>query len=51
MNQQLSNLIKLLKTTINLVTDRDIDNMKDLEAFYETEIKEMHQNLEDYLSV
>ena len=36
---------------INLVTDRDIDNMKDLEAFYETEIKEMPQNLEDYLSV
>ena len=36
---------------INLVTDRDIDYMKDLEAFYETEIKEMPNNLEDYLSV
>ena len=36
---------------INLVTDRDMDYMKDLEAFYETEIKEMPNNLEDYLSV
>ena len=36
---------------INLVTDRDISHMKDIEEFYETEIVEMPQNLEDYLSV
>ncbi len=36
---------------INLVTDRDISYMKEIEEFYDTEIKEMPQNLEDYLSV
>jgi len=36
---------------INLVTDRDISYMKELEDFYETKIVEMPQNLEDYLSV
>ena len=36
---------------INLVTDRDINYMKDIESFYDTEIVEMPQNLEDYLSV
>ena len=36
---------------INLVTDRDISYMKELEDFYETKIIEMPQNLEDYLSV
>ena len=37
--------------SINLVTDRDVSYMKEIEGFYETEIKEMPQNLEDYLSV
>jgi len=37
--------------SINLVTDRDINYMKDIESFYDTEIVEMPQNLEDYLSV
>ena len=36
---------------INLVTDRDISYMKEIEDFYETKIIEMPQNLEDYLSV
>ena len=36
---------------INLVTDRDIDHMKEIESFYETKIVEMPQNLEDYLNV
>jgi translation initiation factor 4A len=37
--------------SINLVTDRDMDYMKEIESFYDTEIKEMPQNLGDYLSV
>lgn len=36
---------------INLVTDRDMNSMKEIESFYDTEIVEMPQNLEDYLSV
>ena len=36
---------------INLVTDRDMNYMKEIESFYDTEIVEMPQNLEDYLSV
>ena len=36
---------------INLVTDRDIDHMKEIESFYETKIVEMPKNLEDYLNV
>jgi translation initiation factor 4A len=36
---------------INLVTDRDMNYMKEIEEFYDTEIVEMPQNLEDYLSV
>ena len=36
---------------INLVTDRDMQHMRDIEGFYETKIVEMPQNLEDYLSV
>ena len=36
---------------INLVTDRDISYMKEIEDFYETKIVEMPQNIEDYLSV
>jgi translation initiation factor 4A len=36
---------------INLVTDRDMAHMKEIEEFYETQIVEMPQNLEDYLSV
>ncbi len=37
--------------SINLVTDRDISYMQDIESFYDTKIVEMPQNLEDYLSV
>jgi translation initiation factor 4A len=36
---------------INLVTDRDMPHMREIEEFYETKIVEMPQNLEDYLSV
>lgn len=36
---------------INLVTDRDIYYMKEIESFYDTQIDEMPQNIEDYLSV
>ena len=36
--------------SINLVTDRDIHYMKEIEEFYETKITEMPQNLEDYLN-
>ena len=36
---------------INLVTDRDMHHMREIETFYETKIVEMPQNLEDYLSV
>ena len=36
---------------INLVTDRDINYMKEIEGFYDTQIDEMPQNIEDYLSV
>lgn len=37
--------------SINLVSDRDMNYMKEIEQFYDTTIKEMPQNLEDYLSV
>ena len=37
--------------SINLVTDRDMHYMKEIEEFYETKMDEMPQNLEDYLSV
>ena len=36
---------------INLVTERDMEHLKEIEKFYDTEIVEMPQNLEDYLSV
>ena len=36
---------------INLVTDRDMNYMKEIEGFYDTKIDEMPQNIEDYLSV
>ena len=36
---------------INLVTDRDMPHMKDIELFYDTKIDEMPQNIEEYLSV
>ena len=36
---------------INLITDRDISMMTDIESFYETKIVEMPQNINDYLSV
>ena len=37
--------------SINLVTDRDLPYMKEIEEFYDTEIKEMPNNISDYLSV
>jgi translation initiation factor 4A len=37
--------------SINLVTDRDLEYMKEIESFYDTEVKEMPQNIADYLSV
>ena len=36
---------------INLVTERDMQHMKDIELFYDTKIYEMPQNIEEYLSV
>ena len=35
---------------INLVTDRDIPYMKEIEAFYDTKIEEMPNNIGDYLN-
>lgn len=35
---------------INFITDEDKQHMQDIEKFYNTEIKEMPQNLEDYLN-
>jgi translation initiation factor 4A len=37
--------------SINLVTDRDIRYMEEIETFYDTKICEMPQNIQDYLSV
>ena len=36
---------------INLITDRDIQSMKEIESFYDTQITEMPNNIADYLSV
>ena len=35
---------------INLVTDRDVPYMKEIEAFYDTKIEEMPNNIGDYLN-
>jgi translation initiation factor 4A len=35
---------------INLVTERDMEHLKEIESFYDTKIVEMPQNLEDYLN-
>ena len=35
---------------INLVTDRDIQYMTELETFYNTKIEEMPNNIVDYLN-
>ncbi len=35
---------------INLVTDRDIQYMTELETFYDTKIEEMPNNIADYLN-
>ena len=35
---------------INLINDREIDYMKSIEEFYDTQINEMPQNISDYLS-
>lgn len=35
---------------INLVTDRDMTHLKDIETFYETEISEMPSNIADIIS-
>ena len=37
--------------SINLVTDRDMRYMEEIERFYDTKISEMPQNIQDYLSV
>tara|TARA_Y100000389_G_C17434086_1_gene504436 strand:- start:224 stop:1378 length:1155 start_codon:yes stop_codon:yes gene_type:complete len=36
---------------INLITDRDITSMKEIESHYDTQINEMPANIADYLSV
>tara|TARA_B100001094_G_scaffold302021_1_gene328865 strand:- start:10087 stop:11232 length:1146 start_codon:yes stop_codon:yes gene_type:complete len=36
---------------INFVTDRDLQQLKDIETFYDTEIKEMPANISDFISV
>ena len=36
---------------ISLITDRDIQSMKEIESFYDTQITEMPNNIADYLSV
>jgi translation initiation factor 4A len=36
---------------INLVTERDMGHMREIESFYDTKIDEMPQNIEEYLSV
>jgi translation initiation factor 4A len=35
---------------INLINDREIDYLKELESFYDTQINEMPQNIADYLN-
>ena len=35
---------------INLITERDIDELKFIESFYDTKINEMPDNIGDYLS-
>ena len=35
---------------INLINDREIDTLKSIEEFYDTQILEMPQNIADYLS-
>ena len=37
--------------SINLVTDRDINYMKEIETFYDTKIEEMPQNINDFLNI
>jgi len=37
--------------SINLVTDRDMRYMEEIQSFYDTKISEMPQNIQDYLSV
>jgi len=36
-------------TAINLITERDIEYLKHIEEFYDTKIKEMPENISDYL--
>ena len=36
---------------INLVTERDMQNLEEIKTFYNTKIEEMPQNIVDYLSV
>lgn len=36
---------------INLITDRDVTHMEEIEKHYDTKIEEMPQNIADYLSV
>ena len=36
---------------INLITDRDMFHMQEIEAHYNTKVSQMPQNISDYLSV
>ena len=36
---------------INFVTDRDLESLHEIETFYNTEVKEMPQNIADIISV
>jgi translation initiation factor 4A len=36
---------------INLITDRDVTHMEEIEKHYDTKVEEMPQNIADYLSV
>ena len=37
--------------SINFVTDRDYDKLKELQSYYNTKIEEMPQNINDYLNI
>ena len=37
--------------SINFVTDRDVDKLKELQSYYNTKIEEMPQNINDYLNI
>ncbi len=37
--------------SINFVTDRDVEKLKELQSYYNTKIEEMPQNINDYLNI